>query len=1186
MAGKKVERSDIVADGLFDNTKQSAKDAEAQVELFTQALDLLSKSAKTTKTSLQGITNPKTTADLKKQEALFKQADNASKARINLNKQLKASEDEVVKGKLRLQKASQDQRKALKDEILVGDKQLNTLEKLRARNSQLKRAKDQVNLSTKKGQARVKLINAELNRNNKILERNASALGKQKMGIGRYEKALGSLRGGLAKLGIAFGAFQLIRGLGEAVTTIKEFEQAQADLASVLGINVDQMGKLTEQAKQLGATTTFTAQNVLELQKEFAKLGFTEQEILNVTEATLLLAEATGTELGRAAEVTGATIRAFGLDSTETQRVVDVMAKSFSSSSLDMEKFATAMGSIAPVAANMGFSIEETTALIGTLTDRGIDASTAGTGLRNMMLDATKKGLTFQEALDKVNNASDKTAKAFELFGKRGATVGVVLASNQKATALLTEKLLDADGAAKQMADTQRNTLGGSLELLKSAWDGIILSMNEAGGVGEKLRGVIVFLSENLTTIMKVLWEVVKAVTAYKVALIGLKLAEKIRDQRAFSKALKSGAVSADSASKGIKKFGQNLKAIGWAVAISALLKLATSFWSAVGGANALIRASEKMAGAIAGSTASANNFLDALKKKEDEAMTALDNRRKLNQLSAKELLEEKAKVIKATENELNSAIDSVDKRRNANLKLWVEQRRQLKELGEGTAGFQANLSSAELADAWGIGTILPKAKQEILDLVKAQETLKARIEAGEEKITIYKQALGQTGLELVNATVDVEAYGLETDETTGKVKKAKKAQDDLNDSLERAIELEEAIRNLETKQFDANIADIQKDITNELEKQVALTESSGKFDTTKLNEQFKQVSDLQKTESINVRDFEILLAEQTIEDKQLLAVRLEEIEFDHQGRMIEIMSTETDARTDAIDKLILAQTKFNEAQDTSLEDEKKRLEKRKEIANRQKEILKGLADYFIEQEDRKLAKIDEEIEAHEHQISMFEEGVAQGNISAKESLAEEKILADEAKAERERIEKEKQTILMVTSILEAYNSALANGATPQEAFTQAITSQALLQTFLSTIGSFYDGTEDTGIVGNPLDSNGGRLALLHNNERVMTAKQNAKLGGYSNEEVARIVERQRLGNFQSAEQLGQGYESLKIVEELMSVGSKVEKVAKAIENQEKFNFEIMELTQYSMKIIETRKKGNRTTRRIAKVQG
>jgi hypothetical protein len=117
------------------------------------------------------------------------------------------------------------------------------------------------------------------------------------------------------------------------------------------------------------------------------------------------------------------------------------------------------MSSVAPVAKTAGLSVEKTTALLGTLTDRGLDASTAGTGLRNIFLELSKEGMTFEEAMLQINSASDKNAASLALFGKRGATVGTILSETSVDVANLEAKLNDAGGAAKEMADKQLNTL-------------------------------------------------------------------------------------------------------------------------------------------------------------------------------------------------------------------------------------------------------------------------------------------------------------------------------------------------------------------------------------------------------------------------------------------------------------------------------------------------------------------------------------------------------------------------------------------------------------------------------------------------------------------------------------------------------------------------------------------------------
>ena len=151
------------------------------------------------------------------------------------------------------------------------------------------------------------------------------------------------------------------------------------------------------------------------------------------------------------------------------------MAKSFTSTALDMSKFSTAMATVAPVAKNAGLSIEEATAFIGTLADAGIDASTAGSALRNILLDTAKKGITLEEAFNKINTSTNKNATAMDLFGKRGATVAAILADNQEKAAGLTDKFNDAAGAAADMAAIMEDNLEGDLAKLSSAFEGLIL---------------------------------------------------------------------------------------------------------------------------------------------------------------------------------------------------------------------------------------------------------------------------------------------------------------------------------------------------------------------------------------------------------------------------------------------------------------------------------------------------------------------------------------------------------------------------------------------------------------------------------------------------------------------------------------------------------------------------------------
>lgn len=296
-------------------------------------------------------------------------------------------------------------------------------------------------------------------------ERSMQKFGKQMTKVGK---------------GLTLGVTAPLVALGTiAVNTFANFEQSLAKVAAVSGATSLQMANLRKNAEDLGATTRYTASEVAGLQLNLSKLGFKPDEILKATDGILSLALATGEDLAESSIVAASTIRGFGLEVSETQRVVDVMASSFSSSALDLQKFSVAMATVAPVANVANQSIEDTTGFLSVLINAGIDASTAGTGLRNIFLDIAKSGLTLDEALAKINNSSNKNATSMELFGKRGATVATVLATNIKEAREFTAVYNDSAGSAKRMADIMDNTLEGAFFRLKSAMESASIALGE-----------------------------------------------------------------------------------------------------------------------------------------------------------------------------------------------------------------------------------------------------------------------------------------------------------------------------------------------------------------------------------------------------------------------------------------------------------------------------------------------------------------------------------------------------------------------------------------------------------------------------------------------------------------------------------------------------------------------------------
>lgn len=328
---------------------------------------------------------------------------------------------------------------------------------------------------------------------------------------GTATKSAGSLTKSMAKMtgGIlaASTAFRTISQLvGSAIKTFKNYEFQMAKVKAITGASEKDFKKLSNTAQQLGRSTFFTASQVAELQVAFGKLGFSTTEILAAQEATLQLATATQSDLARAAIVAGAAVRGFALDASETQRVVDVMAVAFTSSALDIEKFQTSMTKVAPIAAAADISLEATTAVMGTLTDAGIEASIAGTSLRNIFLkmqdpasDLSKHlGFTvnssedLEKALTQLNDEGLSNAEMMELVDLRQVAAFQTMVNGTTSILSLTDALEDANGEAQKMADIMADTLEGDILKAKSAYEGFELSvMGGNNKISRSLRLVV-----------------------------------------------------------------------------------------------------------------------------------------------------------------------------------------------------------------------------------------------------------------------------------------------------------------------------------------------------------------------------------------------------------------------------------------------------------------------------------------------------------------------------------------------------------------------------------------------------------------------------------------------------------------------------------------------------------------------
>ena len=271
-----------------------------------------------------------------------------------------------------------------------------------------------------------------------------------------------------------------IIGLGAiAVKTFATFEQSMLKVKAVSGATAEEFKTLQNSARELGATTMFTASQVADLQFELAKLGFDTDQIDKAQASILALSQATTFDLAESGKVVAATLNSFNLEASESARIADVFALASSNAAIDMEKLSVALPKVGAIAGALDQSVESLTAKMMTLADRGVEASKMGTSLRRIFLELSNKGITLEDALDAINTAIDPAKKSMELFGMVAANAGLILAQNTNETDKYEKQLLKASGTAIKMANIMDSGVSGSLRRLKSASEDVAIELGQ-----------------------------------------------------------------------------------------------------------------------------------------------------------------------------------------------------------------------------------------------------------------------------------------------------------------------------------------------------------------------------------------------------------------------------------------------------------------------------------------------------------------------------------------------------------------------------------------------------------------------------------------------------------------------------------------------------------------------------------
>ena len=314
--------------------------------------------------------------------------------------------------------------------------------------------------------------------------------------------------------------------------SIKKFSDFQDVMLTVKGImqaSDEDYERLTALVKELGATTRYTASEAAEGLKFLAMAGLDVDESIGALPMVLNLAQAAAMDLGEAADITTNIMTGYGLEVSDLARINDTLTATFTNSNTNLSELGQAFKYAGPIAASFGLDIEEVAAILGTMANAGYKANMAGTSLRNVMLalvapagnvsklmkdlgvDTTELGIDFGSSaealkslgvevkgadgnlrpltdiiadlkvgLERIPDPADRTATVMEIFGKRGGPqLQALLDQGADSISNLEGKIRSLGGVTADIAETMESGIGGTIRLIKSSFEAVVLNIGE-----------------------------------------------------------------------------------------------------------------------------------------------------------------------------------------------------------------------------------------------------------------------------------------------------------------------------------------------------------------------------------------------------------------------------------------------------------------------------------------------------------------------------------------------------------------------------------------------------------------------------------------------------------------------------------------------------------------------------------
>jgi TP901 family phage tail tape measure protein len=394
-----------------------------------------------------------------------------------------------------------------------------------------------------------KLLNEITALDNKLKKVDAS-VGQFQRNVGNYGSAM---KGFGTQIMSAIGVGSFITVVADAVKTNAEFEQSLSDLSAITGATGKDLEFFRESAIAQTLSVEGSTASARDMLEAYKLIGSAKPELLENSEAldlvaqkSLLLADASGLELPDAVTRLTDAMNQFGAGSDQAGKFVDVLAAGAKYGSAEIPQITEALLEFGAVAKSSNVSIQESTALIEALAEKGIKGSEAGTKLRNVLvsLSASKglskqaqesftrlgidtdilsdKTLSLDTRLRELSKAKDDDVALLKIFGKENIVAAKTVLMQTDRIKDLTEAV-DENGVAQEQASIRTDTLAGEWKKLGNAWDSEMLKI---GGSSSGLKDIIKTIRENLGLIIKSVVNLAKAFAIFKTGQLAMKLFE------------------------------------------------------------------------------------------------------------------------------------------------------------------------------------------------------------------------------------------------------------------------------------------------------------------------------------------------------------------------------------------------------------------------------------------------------------------------------------------------------------------------------------------------------------------------------------------------------------------------------------------------------------------------------------